>query len=273
MSPITIRSWSERINHGIIFLCSLFSAIVILGLLPIAILRYGSAPDNARFFQGFLLIFVWVAVGGWLMHRYQLSIISLIQRYKQRPKSAFVVSGIILACIEEAIACLATNLHGPFGDPTGQAYITASSNYFDLIFLHSVIVIVPLLIAWSMVLERYRFSVSRFFILFGVQGALAEVVFAGMQPALFPTWLLVYGLMVWLPYKALVPAFDLARERRVPGVAAHVVSLLLAHLGGVIFTFVFIAISHGIFGHPLSHFPPEASASTTGAVGIAKTLR
>ena len=248
------RGLGERIERGIIILCSLFSAVVIFGLLPFAIQRYGTSPDNARFFMGFLLILLWVVIGGGLMRRYQQPVIQFMRRYERKPKTAFVIFAIILACIEEAIACLGTNLHGPFGDPTGQTYITASANYFDLIFFHSVIVILPLLIVWSWILARYSFSTGGFFIIFGVQGALAEVAFAGMQPALFPTWLLVYGLMVWLPYKAFAPALDGARVRKTPGLVVHVAALILAQLGGVIFTVAFLCISHLIFKHPLSHF-------------------
>lgn len=247
----------DRVDRGIILLCSAFSALLLLGLLPVAISRYGSTPDNARFFMGFFLIFGWLVIFGGLMWAYQHPLMAFMRQYASRPKTGFVAFSILLACLEEALACLATNLHGPFGDPTGRVYITASSNYLDLIFFHSVIVIVPLLVVWSWTLARYRFTGTRLLLLFGAQGALAEVVFAGMQPALFPTWLLVYGLMVWLPYQAFQPALDRARARRTPGLLAHLLFPLLAQLGGVLFTLVFLLISHGLIKHPLSHFPPS----------------
>lgn len=246
----------ERIDRGIVILCVTFSAVVIFGLLPFAIQRYGTEPGNARFFMGFFHILLWVVIGGWLMRQYPQALITFMRRYEGWPKTAFVFFGIILASLEEASACLMSNLGGVFGDPTGKVYITASTSYFDLIFLHSVIVIVPLLVVWAWRLQRYSFTSSRFFVLFGGQGALAEVVFAGMQPALFPTWLLVYALMVWLPYQAFAPAFDRAGLRERPGVVDQVMSLVLAQVGCFVWTLAFLGVSHGVFGHPLSHFAP-----------------
>ncbi|MFO1467046.1 MAG: hypothetical protein U1F35_11535 [Steroidobacteraceae bacterium] len=254
MPEVSLNS-SGSLERRLIFLCALFSAVLILVLLPFAIQRYGTDSHNARFFMGVFLIVTWVLAGGLLMRRYQGRITTLMRRWGRKPKTAFVTFSLLLACVEEGIACVATNLSGAFGDPTGSAYITASGNFFDLIFFHSVIVIVPLLIVWSWLLERYDFTVPRFFILFGVQGALSEIAFAGMSPALFPMWLLVYGLMIWLPYQALAPAFDRARVRIKPGFLVHVTSLLLAQAGSFAFTLAFIGVSHGLLRHPLSHFP------------------
>jgi hypothetical protein len=243
------------LERRLILLCALFSAALILVLLPFAVQRYGTDPHNAIFFMGAFLIVTWVLVGGLLMRKYQDRITILMRRWERRPKTAFVTCSLLLACVEEGVACAATNLSGVFGDSTGMAHITASSNFFDLIFFHSVIVIVPLLIVWSWILERYGFTVPRYFLLFGVQGALSEVAFAGMSPALFPTWLLVYGLMIWLPYQAFAPSFDRARVRIKPGILVQGTSLLLAQAASAVFTLAFIGVSHTLLRHPLSHFP------------------
>ncbi|MBX3170119.1 MAG: hypothetical protein KF760_22125 [Candidatus Eremiobacteraeota bacterium] len=247
--------FGERLDRGIILACTVFSSVVILGLLPLAIRRYGTTPDNARYFMGFFHILLWVVVGGLAMRKWRQPLIALMRRYEGRPKSAFIAFSVLLACIEEALACLMTNLGRLFGDPTGQVYITASANYLDLAFLHSVIVIVPQVAIWSWILERYRFTSSRLFVLFGVQGGLAEIAFAGMQPALFPTWLLVYALMTWLPYQAFEPALERARIRKNPGFLIQILSLVLVQAGCILFSLAFLAISYGLFGHPLSHFP------------------
>ncbi|MFN8611599.1 MAG: hypothetical protein U0931_28905 [Vulcanimicrobiota bacterium] len=245
----------NRFDLLIFRLCAVFSAVLLLGLLPVALRRYGAEPGNARFFMGFFHVLVWVVLCGGLMARHRQVLCLSLGRWRSHPALALVLSSLSLACLEEAIACLATNLHGPFGDPTGRVYITASANLLDLIFFHSVVVIFPLLLAWAALLRRYAFSVSRFTLIFGAQGALAEVAFAGMQPALFPTWLLVYSLMVWIPYRAYFSAFDAQRERIPPGVVQQLAAPIMTQLAGILFTLVFLMISHGLLKHPLSHYP------------------
>lgn len=59
----------------------------------------------------------------------------------------FVLTAIIFALVEEAIATIMTNMAPFFGLKIGDAYITASENYFDIILFHSVIVFIPMFIA------------------------------------------------------------------------------------------------------------------------------
>ena len=69
----------------------------------------------------------------------------------------FVLGCITLALLEEAITTAMTNCAPFFGVPFGQAYITASANYFDVVLYHSVVIFVPLFIGWAVLLWRWRF--------------------------------------------------------------------------------------------------------------------
>lgn len=53
-------------------------------------------------------------------------------------KKKFVVFATVLALIEEAITTTMTNLAPLFGVEIGEAYITASTNYVDVVLFHSV---------------------------------------------------------------------------------------------------------------------------------------
>lgn len=67
----------------------------------------------------------------------------------------FILLGIIaMTLLEEAITTFMTNLAPFFGVKVGEAYITACTNYLDVVLLHSVIVFVPWFIAWAWILKR-----------------------------------------------------------------------------------------------------------------------
>ena len=50
-----------------------------------------------------------------------------------------MVGCILLAMLEEVVTTSMTNCAPLFGVKIGEAYITASSNYFDVILRHSVV--------------------------------------------------------------------------------------------------------------------------------------
>src|SRR5262249_30120699 len=101
---------------------------------------------------------------------------------------------------EEAVTTLMTNLAPWFGVPLGSIYITASSNYWDVILGHSLVIIAPAFAAWAWLLGRYEFRPVQVLLLFGLTGLLLEARHGGasqfMQSAM---WILVYGLMVYAP--------------------------------------------------------------------------
>jgi hypothetical protein len=165
----------------------------------------------------------------------------------------FVIMATLLALIEEAITTSMTNLAPLFGVPVGSAYITASANYLDVVCLHSVVVFVPMFVAWAVLLQRVDFRPSVVFLLFGLTGTLAEAGFGGAQAfAEIAMWVFVYGLMVYLPAYCL-PAERAARPPR----GWH-------YALAVVLPFIFaipVAAVVGALHHVRIHFPPIAPGS------------
>lgn len=171
-------------------------------IVVVEIIALFAAPPNARaiLFMGLGLVLLWVGLGGWLMRRYRNPIREwvLVGRLDWRIK--FVLMATALALIEEAITTTMTNLAPLFGVPVGAAYITASTNYWDVVCLHSVVVFVPMFVGWAVMLRFIDFSPNAVFLLFGLTGVLSEMSLSGVQAlAEAGLWIFVYGLMVYLP--------------------------------------------------------------------------
>ena len=198
------------------------------------------------------LILLWIFLDGTLMHRLRDPIRKAASTIRLEWRLKFILFATTLALVEEAITTSMTNLAPVFGVKVGEAYITASANYLDVVALHSVVVFVPLFVAWAVFLWRYNFTPFAVFVLFGLTGTLAEMSFGGPQQALgFGQWIFVYGLMVYLPSYC-VPADRKARAPRwwhyplavvVPFLFIPLVPLPL--IAGWLYP-----------GHPKIHFPP-----------------
>jgi hypothetical protein len=159
--------------------------------------------------MGWGLILLWIFLGGALMRRFREPIRGMLSGIRLDWRLKFILFATVLALVEEAVTTTMTNLAPLFGVRLGEAYITASANYLDVVAFHSVVVFVPMFVAWALMLWRYDFSPYAVFILFGLTGTLAEMSFGGFQHALeFGLWVFVYGLMVWLP------AYCAPRERK-----------------------------------------------------------
>lgn len=127
------------------------------------------------------LLALWVVLGGGLMVRYRATLVCWMTRLPMDWRLRFVGLATALALIEEAIATLMTNAAPLLGDPSGRAAITASPNYLEVIALNSVVVFVPMFIAWAALLSWRHFTPFAVFILFGLTGLLAEVLAFGPQ--------------------------------------------------------------------------------------------
>jgi hypothetical protein len=152
------------------------------------------------------LFSLWVCAGGGLMWWFHVPLVRMAQRIPLGWRARFIFMATALALVEEAVATLMTNAAPLFGDTTGLAHITASSNYIEVVTRHSVVVFVPMFAGWSILLSWRSFSPFSVLVLFGISGMLAESLSFGPQNFLAAGfWILVYGLMVYLPAST-VPA-------------------------------------------------------------------
>jgi hypothetical protein len=155
-----------------------------------------------------------------------------------------------LALVEEAIATLMTNCAPLFGVAVGEVYITASANYLDVVVFHSVVVFLPQFALWAWLLSRYAFSPFAVFVLYGLTGLVNETLFAGPQVLAAAQWILVYGLMIYLPAYCYPELPDRKSVRWWHYPVAIVLPILAAVPVALLLLFVIAP------GHPSIHFPP-----------------
>jgi hypothetical protein len=164
----------------------------------------------------------------------------------------FVLGCTVLALTEEAVTTLMTNCAPLLGANIGEAYITSSTNYIDVVAYHSVVVFVGLFIAWAVMLRWWDFTPFAVFLLFGITGTLCEAISFGLQNlANLGLWSLVYGLMIWLPARWVPPD----RGAKPPQWWAYPLAVVLP------FFFVPLAYLYAPWlwltpKHPPIHFPP-----------------
>lgn len=159
----------------------------------------------------------------------------------------------ILALIEEAITTAMTNSAPLFGVALGEVYITASADYLDVILYHSVVVFIPQFIAWAWLLSRYSFSPFQAFLLYGLTGFINETLSFGLNLLTLPQWILVYGLMIYLPAYCFPKRPDRRPARWWPCALAIILPIFAAL--PVVALLLFLLAP----GHPKVHFPPFGS--------------
>lgn len=211
----------------------LIRILAVWGIIFVVLMTIDSQADRiARAIIGMTwgLIILWIVVGGLLTLRFRESIKRRVLNLPINWRLKFVLFAILLALIEEAITTLMTNLAPVFGVQMGEAAITASANYFEVVFFHSVIVFVPMFICWAWLLGHYAFNPHQVFLLFGLTGVLSESISFGFQNLLSAGfWVFVYGLMVYLPAYTLP---DLP-SRRSPNLLHFILALSLPILFAV----------------------------------------
>jgi len=175
-------------------------AIVLLVSAFITVATWHQPHKRAVIGMAWGLILFWIIGCGFVMWRWSELWCRLAAKVRLPWSVKFVAGCIFLAMLEEAVTTSMTNCAPCFGVGLGTAYITASSNYFDVILRHSVVVFVPMFIGWSLLLKYWRFSPFEVFLLWGITGTFLEFAYSGYQGLPnFPFWILVYGPMVWLP--------------------------------------------------------------------------
>ena len=196
-SAIQARECGDRITPWLLIAIGFYSGLLVT-LLNVHILSSGSPQERAIILMADGLILFWIIIGGsltpwlrrWLVPR--LAAIPLDWRLR------FVLLCTTMALVEEVITTSMTNLAPLLGTTPEEAHITGSTNYFVVVCFHSVVVFVPMFVAWAWMLSRWDFSPLKVLLLFGITGSIAE---ASMNPAnlVGGFWVFVYGLMVYLP--------------------------------------------------------------------------
>jgi hypothetical protein len=80
--------------------------------------------------------------------------------------------------VEELIAVSINNYFSPL--TAGAVKLTASTNYWEVVSRHSVIVLVPILLIVGLLVQKYKWSQFKTFIIFGIIGTLAESTINGL---------------------------------------------------------------------------------------------
>jgi hypothetical protein len=237
-------AWKRWFLTGLALWLVLMTSLVTVAVWPQPVHR-------AVLIMGWGLIILWIAGCGSLMYGFRDSIRAAGLKIPLDWRIKFFLGATLLAMIEEVITTSMTNLAPLLGVEVGKAYITASTNYLDVICFHSVVMFIPLFVGWTWILSRYRFSPFAVFLLFGLTGTMAEATFGPQHLMEFALWIYVYGLMVYLPAYC-VPSDRTAREVR-----------WWHYPLAVIVPFLFeVLVPTGLLiklispDHPQIHFPP-----------------
>jgi hypothetical protein len=223
--------------------------VITTSLVTVAVWKNPMA--RATIAMGWGLIILWIGLGGSLMLYFRPRVQAFSARIPLGWRWQFILFATVLALTEEAITTTMTNLAPLFGVRIGEAFITASPNYVDVVTMHSVVVFIPLFVGWQWMLGRWRFTPFQVFLLFGLTGTLAECSFGFQHLREFGLWIFVYGLMVWLP-ACCVPE---ARPARTPRWWHFPLAVIIP------FAFMLLVPTPLLVKwydphHPTIHFPP-----------------
>jgi hypothetical protein len=196
------------------------------------------------------LILLWVVLGGGLMYILRDRIKAFLEPLSANWRISFFLLATAMAMCEEVVTTSLTNCAPFFGVKLGEAYITASSNYFDVIACHSVVTFLPPFAVWTWLYSRYHFSPFGAFVSFGVYGFLGETIYGGFHPGQAPFWILVYGLMIYLP----AYVFADHRGRRRVSWLQYVMGAVGPFIGTI--PWVLLLKLTVLRNHPDVHFPP-----------------
>ena len=168
------------------------------------------------------VVLIWVVGAGLLMLRLRDRVKREVAKLRLDRRLVFFLFAAGLSLLEEAVTVGMTNLAPVFGVSIGQAYITASSDYLTVVAFHSVVVFLPMFLVWAFLLSKYSFQPNTVLLMFGLTGLLAETGTFGFQNLIVGgLWILVYGLMVYLPAYSFTPT-----ALKKPGIGQYVLGVL-----------------------------------------------
>ena len=188
---------TDRITRWLLVGIGIYSGLMVT-LLNLVVLSSGKTIDRAIILMADGLILFWIVIGGSLTPTLRRRLVPKLAAISLDWRVRFVLLCTARALIEEGVTTTMTNLAPLFGTTPEEAHITASTNYFKVVCFHSVVVFVPMFIAWAWMLSRWNFSPLKVLLLFGITGSMAE---ASINPTslIGGFWIFVYGLMVYLP--------------------------------------------------------------------------
>ncbi len=242
---ILATNWRRNVVVFLVGWMLVLSSLALIG-------TWNNPTHRAVLCMAWGLILLWIGGCGFTMWYWRDFWCRLASHWHWHWMLKFILGSTFLILVEEIVTTLMTNCAPLFGVPIGQAYITASTNYLDVVMYHSVVVIAPMFVGWAVMLWRWKFSPFAVFILFGLTGLLAETISFGLQNlGSFAFWIFVYGLMVWLPAHW-VPEDRVAHEPRwwvYP--LAVIVPFFFVPLAAVFAPWIWLTPKH-----PTAHFPP-----------------
>lgn len=247
VDPATVHDERPRILRRIVIGLAIWNGITTCLIAAVALLC-GKPVMRALLSMVAGVSILWINMGGALMYVCRDRIRTRVRTLRLDWRIVFVLFCTLLALLEEVVTTTMTNCAPFFGVPIGKAYITASTNYVDVVCLHSVVVFLPMFTAWAWMLNRWRFRPASVLLLFGITGTLAELSFGGPAALqMLGFWIFVYGLMVYLPAYCVPEDRPAKRPGPLQYLAAPVIPILCAIP-------LAIVVSRA---HPFKmHFPP-----------------
>lgn len=240
------RPSTSRLLRGLVTAAAVITFVQVCGVGAFVLVGAKSQVMRAVVSMMLCVVAVWTVIGGTLGLRYRDRIRSWVLALPGTWQVKFVIFATTMALLEEVCTVTMTNCAPLFGLKIGQAYITASANYLDVVLGHSVIVFIPQYIAWAWLLTKYDLSPTAVFLVYGVQGILGEAMFGGPSHLVEVFWIFIYGLMVYLPAYC-IPVHRGARKPDV-GIIPYLIVLLISP-GPVAAAVMYL--------HPVKiHFPP-----------------
>ncbi len=187
----------DRSTRWLLIAIGIYSALFVC-FLNLIVVNSDDVNGRAIILMADGMILLWIIVGGSLTPLLRKRLVPRIAAIPFDWRVRFVLFCTAMALIEEVITTSMTNCAPRLGTTPEEAHITASTNYLVVVFFHSVVVFVPMFIAWALMLSRWDFSPLKVLLLFGITGSLAE---ATVNPTslIGGFWVFVYGLMVYLP--------------------------------------------------------------------------
>jgi len=186
---------------------------------------------HATLGMGLGIYLFWILPAAYLTLKFREPVKDFVQGIGLDWRLKFVLFATLLVLLEEAVTTSMTNTAPLYGVSMAVAHATASANYLDVVLTHSVVLLVPMFCVWAWLLSRYDFPAKQVFLLWGLSGGFMEVLYGGLQGiGLTGFWVLVYGLMIYLPAYC-VPA---GRPVRKPGAWLYAAVIIGVVIAGVI---------------------------------------